>query len=409
MVKRIMERFESLLPYSEAVSIFDAVPWNLPGYGPVNIEDAAGKISACSVFSPVNIPDRNKAAMDGYAVKHQDTVNASVHNPARLELAGVNIAGGSSGKPLKDGQCREIYTGSIMPEGADAVIKVENCEQSGDHIYVYSPVLAGENVASAGEDITSGSLILGGKSMIRPQNISSMTAAGIKSVMVYKNITIGIVNTGMELLTGQINNSTGSLLRSFYRRPFIDIIDGGIADDSTGSIIEKISNLRGKCNIIIVTGGSSLGRKDLTTDAISRLGKMLFSGVAIKPGRTIALFNMDNTPVLSVSGLPVAALLSSLIFVNRYVHNAFGIELTEKAPAILDERIHNKTGFTTFQVTNAFVRDGEIHARPLETTASGRISSLLRGNSFTLIGENLEGIEKDGRIVINIVGDIKWE
>ena len=80
MVKHIMERFDSLLPYNQSVSIFDSVPWNLPGYGPVNIEDATGKISACSVFSPVNIPDRNKAAMDGYAVKHQDTDNASVHN-----------------------------------------------------------------------------------------------------------------------------------------------------------------------------------------------------------------------------------------------------------------------------------------------------------------------------------------
>ncbi|WMT51008.1 MAG: molybdopterin molybdotransferase MoeA [Ferroplasma sp.] len=409
MVKRIMERFESLLPYSEAVSIFDAVPWHLPGRERVNIEDAAGKISACSVFSPMDIPDKNKAAMDGYAVKHINTSNASDHNPARLELSGVNMAGGGAGYPLKDGQCREIYTGSIMPEGADAVIKVENCEQSGDYIYIYSPVLAGENVASIGEDISRGSLILGEKSIIRPQNISSMTAAGIKSATVYRNITIGIVNTGRELVTGQINNSTGSLLRSFYRRAFMDIIDGGMADDSVDSIIEKISNIRKKCDIIIVTGGSSLGRKDLTTDAISRLGKMLFSGVSIRPGRTIALFNVDNMPVLSVSGLPVAALMSSLIFVNRYVQNAFGLEITEKAPAILEERIHNKTGFTTFQVMNAFVKGGELYARPLETTASGRISSLLMGNSFTLIGENLEGMEKGSRIIINVIGDIKWE
>jgi molybdopterin molybdotransferase len=136
---------------------------------------------------------------------------------------------------------------------------------------------------------------------------------------------------------------------------------------------------------------------------------MLFSGVSIRPGRTIALFNVDNMPVLSVSGLPVAALMSSLIFVNRYVQNAFGLEITEKAPAILEERIHNKTGFTTFQVMNAFVKDGEIHARPLETTASGRISSLLMGNSFTLIDENLEGMEKGRRIIINVIGDIKWE
>jgi molybdopterin molybdotransferase len=296
-----------------------------------------------------------------------------------------------------------------MPEGADAVIKVENCEQSDDYIYVYSPVLPGENMASIGEDITIGSPLLREKSIVRSQNILALYAAGIKSITVYRNVTIGIVNTGRELVTGQINNSTGALLMSFYQNSFIDIIDGGIADDSTDSIKRKILSLGSKCNIIIVTGGSSLGRKDLTTDAISELGKMLFSGVAIKPGRTIALFNMDNTPVLSVSGLPVAALLSSLIFVDRYIHNAFGIELTEKAPAILDERIHNKTGFTTFQVMDTFEERGELHARPLETTASGRISSLLQGNSFTTIDENLEGKEKGSRIIINVIGDIKWE
>lgn len=409
MVKHIMERFDSLLSYIEAISIFDAVHWNLPGCEIVEVEHASGKISASRILSPVNIPDKNKAAMDGYAVNHQDTVNASDHNAARLRLDGVNIAGGNAGLPLRSGQCREIYTGSIMPEGADAVIKVENCEQSDDYVYVYSPVLPGENIASTGEDITIGSPLLWEKAIVRPQNISAMNAAGIKSIMVYRNITIGIVNTGRELVTGQINNSTGALLRSFYQNSFINIIDGGIVDDSTDPIRNKILNLGSKCNIIIVTGGSSLGRKDLTTDAISEIGKMLFSGVAIKPGRTIALFDMDGTPVLSVSGLPVAALLSSLIFVNRYIYNAFGIELTEKAPAILDERIHNKTGFTTFQVMDTFEKGGELHARPLETTASGRISSLLQGNSFTSIDENLEGIEEGSRIMINVIGDIKWE
>ncbi len=409
MVKHIMNRFDTLLPLREAVEIFDATQWNLPGCETLNIEYSSGKISTSSVYSNVNIPGENKAAMDGYAVKYMDTLNASDHNPAKLELTGVNMAGGYAGNPLEYGQCREIYTGSIMPEGADAVIKVENCEQSGNYIYVYSPVSSGENMASTGEDIAVGSMILHRKSIVRPQHISAARAAGIENINVYRNISIGIVNTGRELVTGQINNSTGSLLMSFYRNSFMDTIDGGIADDDIDSIREKIINLRDRCNIIIVTGGSSLGRKDLTTDALSGLGKMLFSGVAIKPGRTIAVFNMNNIPVLSVSGLPVAALLSSLIFISRYIHNAFGLEFIEKASAILEERIRNKTGFTTFQVMDTFPDQRELHTKPLETSASGKLSSLLRGNSFTVIDENLEGIEKGSRIIVNVIGDIKWE
>jgi molybdopterin molybdotransferase len=409
MVKHIMKGFDHLLSYKDAISIMYSENWKYPQTVNYDIEDSLGKISAMEVISGINIPQHDKSAMDGYAVIARDTVNASATNPAILKMTGINAAGDLPGDKLCRGECREIYTGSIMPSGSDAVVKAEDCENVGGLIYIYSSIKPGDNVSTIGEDIKAGDTILAKNSIIMPQNISAIKATGIKDVMVYGEIIIGIINTGKELVNGQIENSTGILLKTFYSSRFTKTISGGIVNDDKDAIASKVRSLIGKCNIIIVTGGSSLGRRDMTTDALSSEGKLLFSGVSIKPGRTVALFNIKGKPVLSVSGLPVAALLSSLAFINNYIKNKYGIEYIHKSISILDEGIHNKIGFTTFQIAKTVYKGGELHSIPLKTTASGMISALIRGNSIIMVDENQEGIEQGSRVKIYEMGDIKWD
>ena len=136
---------------------------------------------------------------------------------------------------------------------------------------------------------------------------------------------------------------------------------------------------------------------------------MLFSGVSIKPGRTIGLFNIKNRPVLSVSGLPVAALLSSMIFVYSYIKNIYGVNYIHRASSILDESIHNRAGFTTFQIARSYAIDGELHSIPLNTKVSGNLTAIIKGNSIIKIDENLEGIPEGSRVNIYVIGDIKWD
>jgi molybdopterin molybdotransferase len=409
MAKHTMKGFDSLLPYKEALSVFDSEQWHMPGITEKNLDNAAGKISCENIFSPLDIPGQDKSAMDGYAVRSSDTLNATSRNPAKLALKGINAAGDPVGNPVGTGQCTEIYTGSLIPPGADAVVRAENTEVTEGYVYVYAPVVRGGNISVKGEDIARGSLILEKNSIIRPQNLAAAKSAGIHSVKAYNDLAIGIINTGREILNGQIENSTGMLLRTFYDGNYTVAIDGGIVDDDKESIRDRLNSLIEKCHIVIITGGSSLGKRDMTTEALSEEGRPLFSGVAIKPGRTMAIFNVKNRPVISVSGLPVAALISSIVFVNRYIQNAFGVESALRVNSLLDENIRNKTGFTSFQIAKTYAKNGELHSVPLKTTASGMISALIRGNSLIRVDENREGIEEGSHIIVYLMGDIKWD
>ena len=404
-----MKGFDSLLSYRDAISSFSTEKWKFPGTVKIPIDRALGKISYDNVLSVKNIPCHDKSAMDGYAVLSKDTINASSSNPAKLISKGYTAAGDPPGNVISSGECMEVYTGSIMPNGADAVARAENGETIGKYVYVYSPVSHGKNVSYTGEDIKKGDIIVNKNTIIYPQNIAAMKATRIQSVNVYKKISIGIINTGKELVNGQIENSTGMLLRTFYETGYTEAIDGGIVDDDIPSIIAQVKSIIEKCHIIIITGGSSLGRRDMTTEALSSQGKIIFSGVSIKPGRTIALFNINNRPVLSVSGLPVAALISSMVFVNQYIKNIYGIWYIHKAVSIMDESIHNRVGTTTFQIAETSGKNGELHSVPVKTTVSGMISAMIRGNSIIKIDEDMEGLPQGSMATIYIMGDIKWD
>jgi molybdopterin molybdotransferase len=409
MAKHIMKGFDSLLSYNDALSSFSNEIWKYPDIEEINIAHASGKISAESIISKTNIPDNNKSAMDGYAVISTDTIGASNANPVKLILKGINAAGDYPGNKLYEGQCMEIYTGAIVPSSSDAVVKAENCEAIDGYVYIYSPINSGDNIVMIGEDIKNGDIIAYKNTTIYPQNLASLKALGINTIKVYRNIVIGIINTGKELINGQIENSTGMILNTFYTSNFTETIDGGIVDDDISSIRGRVKSIIDKCDILIITGGSSLGKRDMTTEALSMEGKMIFSGISIRPGRTLALFKIHNRMVLSASGLPVAALISSMIFVNQYIKDLYGIEYIHKSCSILDENIHTKIGFTTFQIASTYSKKGELYSTPLKTTSSGMISALIHGNSIIKIDDNTEGLEQGTRANIYIMGDIKWD
>lgn len=407
--KHIMEGFDKFISYDDAMNIFDSMNWKYPGKENININSSLNMISYDNVYSDQDIPEFNKSAVDGYALKSSDIINAAINNPAMLKVIGSSEAGEKFSEKIKENQCIEVYTGSEIPDGADAVVKVEDTEKHGDYIYVYSS-LKHDNIFKKGEDIAKGYKILEKNERILPQHIAAMASVRIDNITVYKKIKIGIISTGNEIANKKIVNSTGILLKNYYNNNnFIETLDGGIYSDNAHDIVKGINNIINACDIIIVTGGTSLGRKDMTTDAVSSLGKLLFSGIAIKPGRTMAIFNVNNKPVISVSGLPVAALLSSLIFINRYIKNIYNFDYYKKITGILDENIHNKIGFTLFQICRAYETNNKIHILPLKTTGSGILSTIIYGNSIAMVPENLEGIENNKYVTVYMLGDIKWD
>ncbi len=407
-MKHIMEGFDKFISYNDAINIFDSIEWKYPDKENIDINNSLNRISYDDVYSNMDIPEFNKSAVDGYALRSEDVINASINNPARLKITGTVEADQKFSGKINENECVEIYTGSEIPDGSDAVVKVEDTEKDNNYIYVYSSIKK-DNIFKKGEDISNGYKIINKNEKILPQHIAAMASVKIKNIDVYKKIRIGIISTGNELINKKIVNSTGILLKNYYNNYFIETLNGGIYGDNNKDIINGVKNIIDKCDIIIITGGTSLGRKDNTTDAISSIGKLLFSGIAIKPGRTMALFNLNNKPVLSVSGLPVAALLSSLIFVNQYIKNLYNFDYYNKINGILDENIHNKIGFTLFQICKIYIKNNEIHVLPLKTTGSGILSTIIYGNSIVMVPENIEGIENNKNVTAYIIGDIKWD
>ena len=408
-MKHIMEGFDKFISYKEAVNIFNSIKWEYPAYENVGINNSINRIIYNDILSNMDVPEFDKSAVDGYAVRSVDTLNASVNNPSKLTIIGSESAEEKFDQNLNINECIEVYTGSEIPQGADSVIKVEETERSGNYIYVYSYSGENKNIFKKGEDLSKNYRILKKGDKILPQHLAAMASVKINNVNVYKKIVIGIINTGNEIINKKIINSTGILLKNYYSRPYTEVVDGGICGDDEECIINHINKIIDKCNIIIITGGTSLGRRDKTTDAVSIIGSILFSGVAIKPGRTVALFNIKNKPVISVSGLPVAALISSLVFVNMYIKKISNFDIYDKINGILDENIHNKIGFTTFQICRAYTVNNRIHIKPLRTTGSGILSSIIYGNSIVMVPDYKEGIEAGNIINAYKIGDIEWD
>ncbi|MEM0139503.1 MAG: molybdopterin molybdotransferase MoeA [Ferroplasma sp.] len=407
-LKHIMKNFDPFLSYDSILNLFDKLDIKKPAIENIAVESSMMRISAIDVISGVNIPGFNRSAMDGYAINSADSLDASDTNPVKLSIEGVQGPGRKAITMEGKHKCIEIYTGAEMPAGCDAVIKVEDTERSGNDILLYSECHPYLNVSRIGEDIKSGYKITSSNHLITAGQIAAMVATNIKFISVYKKIQIGIINTGDEVINGTIKNSTGALLSSFYSNNYIEARIAGLCNDDISSIKNTVSSALDKFDIIIVTGGSSLGESDMATAALEQVGKPLFSGVAIKPGQTMALF-YNQKPVISVSGLPVAALISSLVIINRYIKNLFSFELYSRAFAILDTNIHKKIGFTTFHLAHAYVGENGLHVRPLNTTASGNISGIIDGNCMIMINDDREGIEAGKQIMIYLIGEIKWD
>ncbi len=405
-MKRIMKGLDKFISYHEALKRID-LKLNIEKEE-IKIEDSLNRIAAVDIISNNFLPEKNKSAVDGYAIISDDTISASEENPARLKIK-HSIRPGESPGSISDGECVEIYTGACIPINANAVVKVEDTKNINDLLFVYRYVQAGKNIFKIGEDISPGFNIINKNSFIGPQHISAMFSINIDKIIVYKKIRICIINTGDEVYYGSIRNSTGYLLKFFYSLPYINVKDPIVCRDNDKEIENAINENINKCDIMIITGGSSLGRYDLTTDILSKLGKCIFSGVAIKPGRTVSLFNLNNIPVISCSGLPVAALLSSYFIISKIMKNTFNINIEKPVFGRISTNVSNSIGFTKFQICRAYISNGNLLIEPLKTTGSGLISSIINGNSFIILDDNIEGIEKDSMVKAYMIGDMKWE
>jgi len=378
----------------------------------VSPEEALGQVLAEDIVSKVNIPSHDRAAMDGYAVVAVDTFGSSQTSPVLLNLVNRIEMGKYPSFQLRSGEIAEIATGGILPAGANAVVMLEYARKIDERqVEILAPVTPGENVSKAGEDVQNGDLVLGEGTRIKPPDVAMLAAISIERVRVVRRPKIAVICTGSELIElgepmspGKIMNTNRFLLSAMIQEVGASPIYLGLAEDNVEDIRRLIQLGLAEADIVTITGGTSVGGKDLVPDAIDLAGKpgMLVHGVSIRPGMPTGLASVNGKPVVSLSGQPVAAMIGFNTFVRPLILRLLGT-VEEPMPSVraeLSRRVASASGMRTY--LRVVVRESErgYVVDPITTSGSGLLSSLTQANGIIVIPEDKEGLEEGEGVTV---------
>ena len=284
--------------------------------------ESFSRVLSDNIYAQINVPPFAKSAMDGYAVRAADLTGASKEAPVQLQVTGQLFAGDWKDIPYRKNTAIRVMTGSPVPQGFDAVVMQEDTDYGEDKVLVYKAVLPGKNYCAAGEDIKKGGLILERGRKIGRGEIGLLASLGFSSVKVRRSARVALLNTGSELLMpgqplaeGKIYSSIGSMLSASIKNAGLEISTEKIIKDDEKEITTAIKKALKTSDLLITTGGVSVGKKDLLPAVLKTLGaKTLFTGVNIKPGTPTTASLFDGKVILSLSGNPYAALVNFDIY-----------------------------------------------------------------------------------------------
>lgn len=353
--------------------------------------EAGGRISAEDVSSPINVPPFSKSAMDGYAVRSEDISEASRENPVQLKVTGELFAGDgvSFSTGSLSGTAVRVMTGSPVPEGYDSVVKQEDTDYGEENVSVFAPVKKWQNYCKAGEDIQKGTVILNAGTKINRFHAALLSSVGLDSVRVLRKICVSILCTGSELTEpgfpladGKIYSSIAPLLHSSIKDSGQRVVRMETVPDAEEKIASLIKKSLSDSDIVITTGGVSVGKKDYLPSVLSSLGaEVLFSRVKIQPGTPTTAAVLDGKLILCLSGNPYAAAANFDI----YFYNALSVltgnssfEPVKKTAELSSpyEKINKSR-----RLVRAFFEDGKVFL-PAENHASSVISNMTGCNCY---------------------------
>jgi molybdopterin molybdotransferase len=311
----------SLIPVDQAISrILDAAT-AVQQSEQLAVEDTLGRMLAEDVKSAINVPGYDNSAMDGYAV-----CSAECLEPGVALTVNQRIAAGHSGEQLAAGAAARIFTGAPVPDGADAVVMQELCQQQGNIVTINTAVKAGDNVRRAGEDIQQGSTVLNAGTRIRPQEQGLMASVGLASVSVRRRLKVATFFTGDELVEpgkqlgqGQIYNSNRYTLTGLLQSTSCDVVDFGIVPDTLEATLEVLQRAAAEADLVLTSGGVSVGEEDYVRIALQQLGELSMWRINMKPGKPVAFGQVDNTLFMGLPGNPVSVFVTFLVFARPLI------------------------------------------------------------------------------------------
>ena len=376
-----------------------------------------GRSLAQRVVARTPVPGYERAAMDGYAVRAEDTFGAGARSPAILRTVDDDLPPDEA--ELAPGEAARVHTGSAMPANADAVVRIERVEVVGSEVEVFDAVTAGENVGPVGEDVEEGQLLYEPGHRLRPSDLGLLKSVGIDEVEVFECPTVGVIPTGEELVQrdpgpGEIIETNGLTVSTLVDRwggaaTYRDVV----TDDEHALRVAIQRDL--PRDLVVTTGGSSVGERDLVPEVVAELGEVLAHGVALKPGHPVALGIVEETPVLMLPGYPVACIVNAVQFLRPALVAVGNLPFSPPPTreAMLTRKISSEPGIRTFARVQLEDAGREVtgdeppslRATPTRTSGSGVLSSVALADGWVVVPEDLEGFD-EGDVVA--VEDWEW-
>jgi molybdopterin molybdotransferase len=384
----------------------------LPKVKLLPLSEACGKILAEDIFAKEDLPHFRRSTVDGYAVQSKDTQAAGESIPTFLSIAGVVEMGHPADFAITAGQCAEIPTGGMLPEGADAVVMVEFCETFGDDgVAVYKSAAHGSHVIQIGDDMKKDTLLLSKGKSLNPQDIGALAVAGIKDVPVFCPPKICFISTGDELISphyspleaGKIRETNTISLSALAEKHGYLVVEKLVLPDDEEAIKKAIEQAMQKNDIVAVSGGSSQGKKDMTAEIIDKTATpgVFTHGIAIKPGKPTILGydEATRTILLGLPGHPISAMTTFELLFGWLWRELTGITVNFPIPAQLTSNVAGSEGKLTYYPCKLSLEGGIYTARPI-FSKSGLIATLTTADGYFLINRDTEGLKKDETVFV---------
>lgn len=371
----------------------------------VRLVDANGRAAAANVQSGRDVPPFSRAGMDGFAVRAEDTFGASRYEPKTLHVIDKVYTGQVPSRSLTAGSAIEIATGAPMPDGADAVVMVEETERAGDDVRILTPVYPRQNVGRQGADISVGQAVIAAGDVFNPSRVGALAALGIAEVDVFAKPTVAILSTGNELADpgdelrpGQIYDINKFTLSTIIQE------HGGLAvpfltAQDTIDALEHAIDAASSCDVLVFSGGSSVGERDLILDVIVRKGEVVFHGIAVKPGKPTIFGLINGKPVFGMPGYPTSCLSNAYMLLAPALRAIARLKPRHQATVTLPlgQRIVSTTGRHQFYTVR--IADGVVMPA---FKASGDITSMSQADGYIEIPAQTDIVEKGETVEVKL-------
>lgn len=365
----------------------------------VSLINSNGRVASKKIKSKHDVPHYDRAAMDGWAVKAEDTYGSSRQSPSSFDV---------SEKKVEKNEAVRVHTGSNIPNKADAVVMIEDAQKTGEKVQIERSVSKGENIDNKGEDIEKGTIIFEDSRRLTPSDISLLKTLNLKTVEVYEKPKVSVIPTGEELVEnnpgpGEVIETNGMMVSLYiknwggnpiYREPVKDEKDD----------IRKALERDIKTDLLVTTGGSSVGKRDYIPEIVENLGEVIVHGVSIKPGHPIGIGKVESdngyTPIIILPGYPVSCAINSFLFVKHSVSKLGHIPSIpdRKIECRLQSKINSDIGKKTFTRVKIDKKDDKYIAIPVRTGGAGILSSLTKADGAVVTPEQIEGYASGDKV-----------